>query len=188
MTEENNPNIASKSQILSFYRLTFHNHISLSSIADQKAHTIININSIIISILVSFLTYKSKTDANPMLLLPIIIFMVSALGSLVFAILSIRPKVTERNKFTSPEDFDKIKNNIIFFGNFVHHDEIVFEKAISEVLQDKTLLQGNLSRDMYQLGKVLDRKYHYLNIAYTIFMVGFTATIIAFFIAFFVGN
>lgn len=173
----------SQRRLFNFFRINYHNHISLSAIADQKAHTIISINAIIVSILVSFLTYRSRTDENPMLLLPIIIFMVSALGSLIFAILSIRPSVNAKNKDIS--NFNIQKKNIIFFGNFVSLDEQVYEKAIDEVLRDKTLLQGNLSRDLYQLGRVLDKKYRYLNTAYTVFMVGFAATVIAFFIAFF---
>jgi hypothetical protein len=35
-------------------------------------------------------------------------------------------------------------------------------------------------RDLYFLGKVLDKKYRYLSISYTVFMVGFVTTVVSF--------
>ena len=48
---------------------------------------------------------------------------------------------------------------------------------MEEVLQDSDLLYGNLVRDLYHLGKVLDKKYRYLTISYNIFMVGLIITV-----------
>jgi hypothetical protein len=53
------------------------------------------------------------------------------------------------------------------------------------VLRDGELLYGNMVRDLYFLGKVLDKKYRYLTMSYNIFMIGFIATVITFLIAIF---
>ncbi|MFN2261547.1 MAG: Pycsar system effector family protein, partial [Psychroflexus sp.] len=39
-------------------------------------------------------------------------------------------------------------------------------------------------KDLYLLGKVLDRKYRLLRLTYTIFMLGIIVSVISFFLAF----
>jgi len=171
--------------IHTFYRTNYRNHINLSSIADKKANIMISVNAIIISVLISILSYQNITERNPMVLMPVIIFLISGLSSLIFAVLSARPKVTKlNNRSTSLEDTNK---NIVFFGNFVHMDVESYENAIDAMFRSSELIYGNLTRDLYYLGQVLDRKYRLLSIAYNIFMVGFGATVVTFLIAMFFG-
>lgn len=158
-----------------FFRANFRNHINLSSIADNKANIMISVNSILISVLISLLTYRNISDNQPVVFLPAVIFLVTGLASLIFAVLSARPKVTQFNRYaTNKED---IKKNIVFFGNFVHLDLEEYEEAMDAVFRDEELLYGNMTRDLYYLGQVLDKKYRYLSISYNIFMVGFIATV-----------
>jgi hypothetical protein len=44
-----------------------------------------------------------------------------------------------------------------------------------------------MARDLYFLGHVLDKKYKLLSYSYTIFMMGFVATVGAFLGAYFLG-
>lgn len=158
-----------------FFRANFRNHINLSAIADNKASIMININSALITVLIAFLSYRNIATTNPQILLPVIIFLVTGLASLVFAILAARPRVTMKNEKVT--DQDEIKKNIIFFGNFVTLDLGQFEEAMDAMLRDGELLYGNMTRDLYFLGKVLDKKYRFLSISYNIFMVGFIITV-----------
>lgn len=168
-----------------FFRANYRNHINLSAIADNKANIMISVNAILISVLISFLSYKNIAETNPMVLLPIVIFLFTGLVSLIFAVLSIRPKVTSLNpEGTKP---DIAKNNIIFFGNFVHLKLEEYEEAMDAMFRDGELLYGNMVRDIYYLGKVLDKKYSYLTLSYNTFMVGFIATVISFLVAIFIG-
>ena len=116
-----------------------------------------------------------------MVLLPVVIFLVTGLASLIFAVLSIRPKVTSLlgDKF----DLEKAKRNIIFFGNHVNLSLEQYEEAMDAMFRDSELMYGNMTRDMYYLGKVLDKKYRFLTISYNIFMVGFVATVLTFLVA-----
>lgn len=166
-----------------FFRTNYRNHINLSAIADNKANIMISVNAILISVVISILSYRNIPDTNPMVLLPVVIFLVTGLTSLICAVLSIRPKVTTPPD--GPVDFEAIKKNIVFFGNFVRLDLEQYEDAIDAVLRDSELLYGNMARDLYFLGKVLDKKYRYLTMSYNIFMVGFVATVITFLIAIF---
>jgi hypothetical protein len=159
-----------------FFRTNYRNHINLSSIADNKANIMISVNAILISVMISIVSYRNLTETNPMILMPVMIFLMTGLASLVFAVLSARPKVTQLNKrYMSKEEQRK---NIVFFGNFVHMPLSDYEEALDAMFRDSELLYGNLARDLYYLGKVLDKKYRYLTISYNIFMVGFVATVL----------
>ncbi len=59
-----------------------------------------------------------------------------------------------------------------------------FQQGMTEVMKDRDYLYKSLMKDLYFLGKVLEKKYRLLRIAYTIFMVGIIVSVIAFVIAF----
>lgn len=164
-----------------FFRTNYRNHINLSAIADNKANIMISVNAILISVLISLISYSSITETKPIVLMPVIIFMVTGLSSLIFAVLSARPKVTAVNQ--DQADKEVRKRNVVFFGNFVSMPLDEYEEAVDSMLRDGELLYGNLTRDLYYLGKVLDKKYRFLTISYNIFMLGFAATVITFLIA-----
>jgi len=169
--------------IQTFFRTNYRNHINLSAIADNKANIMISVNAILLSVMISLLTYRNVAETKPMILMAISVFFITGLTSLVFAVLSARPKVTTINK----QSKDKMINqkNIVFFGNFVHLDLDQYEAAMDAVFRDGELMYGNMVRDLYYLGKVLDKKYRYLSTSYNIFMVGFVATSITLVIALF---
>ena len=167
--------------IQTFFRTNYRNHINLSAIADNKANIMISVNAILLSVLISLMTYKNIAETKPMVLMAVIIFFITGLTSLIFAVLSARPKVTTLNNKT--KDKNIIQKNIVFFGNFVHLDLDQYEEAMDAVFRDGELMYGNMVRDLYYLGKVLDKKYRYLTTSYNIFMVGFVATSITLFIA-----
>ncbi len=161
-----------------YFRVNYRNHINLSSIADNKANIMISVNSILISILFTFLTYGNVTQVRPVILFPAVIFILTGAVSLIFAIFSARPKVTK--VLEQHGTFEERQRNIMFFGSFVHMDLDQYEEALDSVLHDGQLLYGNMARDLYFLGKVLDKKYRYLALSYNIFMAGLVISIISF--------
>lgn len=169
--------------IQTFFRSNYRNHINLSAIADNKANIMISVNAILISVLITFLSYRNIGENNPQILLPVVIFLVTGLASLIFAVLSARPKVTMLNREGAP--MEEVRRNVAFFGNFVTLSLDQFEEAMEDVFNDSSLLYGNMVRDLYYLGKVLDKKYRYLSISYNIFMAGFIVTVGTFLIALF---
>jgi hypothetical protein len=161
-----------------FFRTNYRTHINLSAIADNKANIMISVNAILISVMISVISYRNMTETNPAVMMPVVIFLVTGLSSLIFAVLAARPKVTSIVNDSTP--LEEAKKNIVFFGNFVNLKMDKYEELMDEVFKDSELLYGNLTRDLYHLGKVLDKKYRYLSISYNIFMVGFVATVIVF--------
>ena len=59
-----------------------------------------------------------------------------------------------------------------------------FEWGISEMMKDRDYLYGSLTKDLYFLGLVLNRKYKILRLTYTVFMIGIIVSVLAFITAF----
>jgi hypothetical protein len=59
-----------------------------------------------------------------------------------------------------------------------------FQTAINVVMNDKDYLYESMTKDLYFLGKVLDKKYKILRWTYSIFMIGIITSVIAFAISY----
>ena len=164
------------------FRVALRNHITLSDIADTKANILLSVNAIIVSLALSNLLPKLDNPSNTHLFVPTIIFIVFTVASIILSILATRPNVTE-GKFTR-EDVANKKVNLLFFGNFHQMELEDFEWGISEMMTDRDYLYGSLTKDLYFLGLVLNRKYKILRLTYTVFMIGIIASVIAFAISF----
>ena len=167
--------------IQTMFRVTMRNHLKLSDIADTKANILLSVNAIVISLALSNLIPKLDSPKNEYLIYPTAIFLVFSVVSMVLSILATRPNVT-RGEFTK-EDVDNKKVNLLFFGNFHKMELPQYEWAINELIKDKEYVYSSLIKDLYFLGKVLDRKYKILRWTYTIFMMGMILSVIAFGIA-----
>jgi len=167
--------------IQTMFRVTMRNHLKLSDIADTKANILLSVNAIIISLVLSNLIPKLDNPSNDYLLYPTGIFLVFSIASMVLSILATRPNVT-RGEFTK-EDVENKNVNLLFFGNFHKMKLPEYEWAIQELIQDKKYVYSSLTKDLYYLGLVLDRKYRLLRYTYTIFMIGMILSVIAFFVA-----
>jgi predicted metal-dependent HD superfamily phosphohydrolase len=164
------------------FKITLTNHIRLSEIADSKANILLSVNAIIISIALSSIIPKLDSPGNEHLIIPTFIMVLFSVMSIVFAILSTKPKVTS-GTFTR-EDIEEKKVNLLFFGNFYKMPYGEFEWAMNEMIKDKEYLNNSMIKDLYYLGIVLERKYRLLRLTYNIFMIGIIVSVIAFVIAF----
>jgi len=158
------------------FRLTSKNHMDMSAMADSKAGIMISVNSIIISVVISFL--MRKLEDYPHLILPTVILLLVNISTIIFSILATRPKILG-GQF-SQEDIDNRKINLLFFGHFHRMPLEAYQKGIKQMLNDKEYLYSSLVKDIYYLGVVLGRKYKFLRISYTIFMYGLIIAVFAF--------
>ncbi len=164
------------------FRVTLNNHTRLSDIADSKANILLSVNAIIISIVLSSLIPKLDAPRNHHLIIPTFILLMSSVVSIISAILSTRPQVTS-GSFTR-EQVQQKKVNILFFGNFYKMPLPEYEWAMNELMNDRDGLYNTLTKDLYFLGLVLNRKYRLLRITYGIFMTGILLSVLAFVLAF----
>ncbi|PZR14741.1 MAG: phosphohydrolase [Flavobacterium psychrophilum] len=164
------------------FRVTLSNHTRLSDIADSKANILLSVNAIIISVSLSTLIPKLDSASNAHLIVPTFVMVFFSVVSIIFAIMSTRPKVTS-GTFTRKDIEDK-KVNLLFFGNFYKMPVEEYEWAVNEMMKDKDYLYNSMIKDLYYLGLVLNRKYKLLRITYTIFMIGIISSVITFVAAF----
>lgn len=164
------------------FRTTLRNHTTLSGIADSKANILLSVNAIIISICLSTLIPKLDSPDNQHLITPTFILLIFSVISMIFAIMSTRPKVT-KGTFTESDVAQK-KLNVLFFGTFHQMPIDTYIKTIKELIVDQDYLHEALIRDLYSLGVVLHRKYTLLRITYTVFTIGIIVSVIAFVFAF----
>ena len=157
------------------FRVTLNNHTRLSQIADNKANMMLSVNALIISVLLTGLV--PKLDSNPALLLPAGLLILTCVASIITATLATRPKVTEGR--ATRQDVTDRKANLLFFGNFHKMPQVDFEWGMQQVMNDRDYLYGSMTRDLYFLGRVLHKKYRYLRLTYTVFMIGIIASVAA---------
>ncbi|TZF94325.1 HD domain-containing protein [Chryseobacterium panacisoli] len=164
------------------FRVTLNNHTRLSDIADSKANILLSVNAVIISVCLSVLVPKLDTPKNAHLILPSFILLLSSVLTIVFAILSTKPNVT-KTTFTA-NDIANRKVNLLFFGNFHQMLFDDYHNAMKDLIKDRDYIYDSMVKDLYYLGKVLDRKYKLLSITYKVFMAGIIISVLSFGFAF----
>lgn len=172
-----------KRGIETMYRATYRTHIELSAIADSKANMMISINTIIMSVIITvvgggFTLTENTFIENLRYTVPICILLLGSLASVIYAVISARPNVTEKKV-----DLEKIKNkqsSSLFFGNFTKMKLKEFITNMQELGRSKDLLYDSMSIDIYFLGLVLTQKYRLLRISYNIFMGSLVLSVVAF--------
>ncbi|EPR73799.1 Metal-dependent phosphohydrolase [Winogradskyella psychrotolerans RS-3] len=167
------------------YRVQLKNHIELSAIADTKANILLSVNAIIISVALSNLIPKLDNPSNLFLVYPTLILMLFSVASVVLSVLSTRPKIS--NVAITKEMIKEKKTNILFFGNFHKMNLQDFEWGIDYLMDNEETLYNSLTKDLYFLGLVLNRKYKLLRITYTVFMFGIIISASAFIYSYYIN-
>lgn len=164
------------------FRVTLNNHTRLSDIADSKANILLSVNAIIISVCLSVLVPKLDAPKNTHLIIPTFFLLISSVLTIIFAILSTKPNVT-KTTFTDQDIKDR-KVNLLFFGNFHQMEFNHYLSSMHDLIKDRDYIYDSMVKDLYFLGKVLDRKYKLLSVTYQIFMAGIVISVMAFAYAF----
>jgi hypothetical protein len=85
-------------------------------------------------------------------------------------VISARPRVDR-----TPVTIDEVRSNegnLLFFGHFMSMPLGDFQTAIRVLGKDRKLLHDSLTRQLYSMGEALIKKYRYLKLAYTSFLIG----------------
>ncbi|MGZ8998897.1 MAG: Pycsar system effector family protein [Allosphingosinicella sp.] len=143
--------------------------VQLSAMADHKASILMGAAFVIFTITVG------KAQAT----VPVALLILGAASffSAIFAVLAVLP--VTRSRKDAPL-------NLLFFGSFTQLGEEEYLDRLTERLRTEDGIYRTMGRDIYQNGLVLARKkYRYLGFAYRIFLVGLTASFIAFLVEYF---
>lgn len=168
--------IANSKSAQNQFKTALRNHISLSSMADNKANNMVSINGIILGFAVPVL--GKQIPDNKLLLIPTVMLLIVTLTSMVFAILATRP--IHMKGVSSMESILSKKSNLFFFGNYYKMSYDDYENGMNATIGDEEIMNATIMRDLFFLGKTLGYKYAYLRYCYSIFMFGIIATVLAF--------
>lgn len=142
-------------------------NLTLSQMADQKASILMGATFVVFTIAVG----QVSRGEVPVSLL---ILATSAFVSAVCAMAVIMPAV-------KPPPVVPGTENVLFFGVFTQFSEDEFTDRVLDRLRSDEDVYRLMLRDIYQNGQVLQRKkYRYLALAYRVFLIGLTLTLVAF--------
>lgn len=172
--------------VQTFYMVALKNHIKLSGMADRKSNLILAVCALLISaILTNSIKFVQQTG-DQYLLLPTVLFVVFMLVAMILSIITTIPKVTSGT--FNKEAVEAKEVNLAFFGNFHKMKLEEYEWAVKHMQQDSEEIYKVLTKDLYFLGKVLDKKFRLLNITYGVLIVGVVVSISAYIWAFYGHN
>jgi hypothetical protein len=153
------------------YKTLLTNLVRLTRIADQKAALMISVNSIIISLVLSFMFGQIRE--NHIVLLPTVILNVTCILAITYSIFATRPN-TKKSKN------DEV--DLLFFGHFSDLNKTDYISAVKELMANEEDLQEKIISSIHSQGMVLHKKYKYLKTGYNIFMIGFPISVIIYFL------
>lgn len=165
--------------IETMFRVISGNNQKLSNMADNKAHIMISVNSIILSAIISLILKNLKE--HQFLAIPTFMILTVSVLTIIFSILATRPSIP-KGTFTEA-DIQAQKVNLLFFGNFYKMSLEQYNNGMLQVMEDRDFLYGSLIKDVFSQGVVLGKKYRLLRISYNVFMFGLIVSVIGFIIA-----
>jgi hypothetical protein len=162
--------------VSSFFSVLSNNLNHQNMLADNKANIMIYINMVVLSLVIGSSARNTEYWQN--LFVPIIMFVLTSLLAVVFAVLATRPNFVKG--IVTQDDLDNKKSNLFFFGNFTSLTAQDFEDSMLTILKDDDYLYRSLLGDFYGQGIVLRRKYRLLKYSYNIFLIGLVLSTIVF--------
>lgn len=161
------------------FRIVAANHQRLSEMADNKAHIMITVNSIILTVIIGVLLRRIEEYIH--LTLPSLLLIAVNLATLIFSVLATRPSI---RSIGNVDETSKEKHiNLMFFGGFGKLSMTQYITGMFNVMNDPKYLYRSLIMDIYYQGTGLTRKYKLLRVSYNIFMYGLVAAVCSFIIA-----
>ncbi len=140
----------------------------LSTMSDFKANVVVG---------VSLLTLANfMTKINMLLKMPsLMILSVFLVFSLIFALISLMPKLTKGRERSANEPID-----YLFFPNFIHMSWDDYELEIRKILSNEEEMVKSLTVEIYQMGQYISGKFTYINRSYQLMFVGIVISVTVF--------
>ncbi|RWY47362.1 Pycsar system effector family protein [Mucilaginibacter gilvus] len=168
------------------FKIAFRNYAKLVSVADNKAALLIRVNSLMISVTIGFVI--GKIQQYPFLIIPSVLLLAGSLTTILLSILASRPQGNAYVENKSSKSYQ-----VFFFGSFdLAGNQFAgadYETYVAELdaffKSGRENMYTQVYREVFNVRKVLGRKFNYLSYAYIIFLCGLFLSIVAFVISFY---
>ncbi len=163
------------------FKIAFRNYINLIALADSKAGLLIQVNSILASVVVALVLRKLETDIL-LYALPTACLLIGSAVTIFYSILASKPLENWVGKQADPD------KEQFFFGSFDRLDPefkgVPWDKYYKDMTSffggDKQVIFEDLIKESFEVRKVLSKKFGYLSIAYKVFFAGLVFSILGF--------
>ena len=163
-----------RQQLDHMLRQTRMNLVNFSQMADTKAHILLSISSVLLSL---SLTKMSE----PHLTIPVFGLDLFLLITIFYALLTVIGKVKVFNR--KKHSVDDADYSPLFFGNYGDVPYADYAKNFEEVMNDPDATYEIMVKDIYFAGKYLiQTKYKYIRLAYLFFFVGLIVSVVLYLI------
>ncbi len=149
-------------------RTAANSNLQLYTQADKKAQILIQVNSLMITVLLG--TAVRLSEFHRLAIVPVVGQLLFSLTVIFLSLRSTRPARTMGKHETV---------DLLYFGDYERMNTDDYFNGMKELLGDADVLFPSLMRDVYFQSKVLARKYRYLNIAYLVFIIGLGVNVLA---------
>ncbi|MEM7602796.1 MAG: Pycsar system effector family protein [Verrucomicrobiota bacterium] len=169
--------LGSNRGVETLFRNVYRVHVEVSAMADNKANFLISVNSII---LILAAAHGKEVVTDELLLIPAAIVIGSCIGSMVYAVLVARPRVTCAQKEDERNPDCRKNPNFLFFGGFTKIDKDDYIEGMTEMVVSPETIYPSMMADVYDMGMVLKRKFERLQTAYGFLLYGLPGGIFLF--------
>ena len=163
-----------RQQLDHMLRQTRMNLVAFSQMADTKAHILLSLSSVLLSLSLTRI-------ADSRYSLAIFGLDVFLLITIFFALLTVigKVKVFDRNKHSVlDKDYSPL-----FFGNYGDIPYSEYAKHFEEIMNDSDATYEIMVKDIYYAGKyLLQIKYRYIRLAYLYFFTGLIVSTLIYFV------
>lgn len=199
--KEFNEEIGSKRGVETMFRNVFRSELDLITLAATKANIMISLNGFIVSALM--ISGAFIYASTPIFLIPVAVFMLTATGSIVFALISASPERGDMLRNTRhwlgdvfrgkarladfrervwcrKEQFVGEHANILIYEDRVKLSKEAYWEEMQAIMNNREQVYEKMSDLLYWIGTIADKKFKYLHLSYKIFRWGLLATILSF--------
>ena len=148
------------------FRNALRSNLELTSLADTKASILISVNGFILTVIITASGFQSS---DPNMVYPFIAIILTALISITFAVVAIRPRFKEH---LIKKRLQKDYHSILYFQDMASISPDEYLQNAHKVISDKGLTQEHIMKHLHMLGTEINLKYRWLRRAYTSFAIG----------------
>ena len=152
--------------ISTFFRNALKSNLDLTSLADTKAGILISINGFILTVSV---TASSFAIHNSMMTYAFISIILTSLGSIIFAVLAVRPRTKDR--LIAKKHLANYES-LLYYQDMVDMDPEEYIEHTLKILKSDKKMKREMTSHLYILGSEIQKKYFWLKKAYTFFSSG----------------
>jgi Family of unknown function (DUF5706) len=140
---------------------------------DKKAHLLVQVNAVMISVLLPFAL--RMPPQHRIVLLPIGAQLVTSLTVIVVSLAVTRPKLKGLPPSASPHSSSP--GDLLFFGIYAEMEMENYVREMEYMFSDSDYICNTLIREIFHQAHILGKKYKFLRLAYSSFLLGTGASI-----------